>query len=51
MRVFRDENKNGYWDTGDFAEQKQAEKMSYYPEKITIRENWDLELDWITQGF
>ncbi len=51
VRVFRDENKNGYWDTGDFAEQKQAEKMSYYPEKITIRENWDLELDWITQGF
>ena len=30
-------------------EKKQAEQMYYYPEKITIRENWDLELDWITK--
>lgn len=47
LRVFRDENDNGYWDTGNFTEKKQAETMYYYPEKITIRENWDLELDWI----
>lgn len=46
LRVFWDENKNGYWDTGNFTEKKQAERMYYYPEKITIRENWDLELNW-----
>lgn len=49
LRAFHDENKNGYWDTGNFTEKKQAERMYYYPEKITIRENWDLELDWITK--
>ena len=49
LRAFHDENKNGYWDTGNFMEKKQAEQMYYYPEKITIRENWDLELDWITK--
>ena len=49
LRAFHDENKNGYWDTGNFLEKKQAEQMYYYPEKITIRENWDLELDWITK--
>ena len=49
LRAFRDENKNGYWDTGNFTEKKQAEKMHYFPEKITIRENWDIELDWITK--
>lgn len=49
LRAFLDENKNGYWDTGNFTEKKQAERMCYYPEKITIRENWDLELSWITK--
>lgn len=49
LRAFRDENKNGYWDTGNFKEKKQAEKIHYFPENITIRENWSLELDWITK--
>lgn len=49
LRFFHDENKNAYWDTGNFTEKKQAERMYYYPEKITIRENWDLELIWITK--
>ena len=40
---------NGYWDTGNFKEKKQAEKIHYFPENITIRENWSLELDWITK--
>ena len=31
---------------GLFLQKKTAERMYYYPEKITIRENWDLELNW-----
>ena len=46
IRAFQDENENGYWDTGSFMEKKQAEKSYHYYEKITIRSNWDLELDW-----
>ena len=48
LRAFQDENDNGYWDTGNFSEKKQAEKTYNFHEKITIRSNWDLELEWIT---
>ena len=47
MRVFLDSNKNGYWDTGSLLNQVQAEKSILYNKKISIRENWDLELNWI----
>tara|TARA_B100000700_G_C15026522_1_gene848439 strand:- start:1492 stop:2532 length:1041 start_codon:yes stop_codon:yes gene_type:complete len=49
LRVFYDKNGNFSWDTGSWEEKRQAESMHYYVEKITIRENWDLELDWIIQ--
>ena len=49
LRAFQDENDNGYWDTGNFTEKKQAEKTYHFHEKITIRSNWDLELEWITE--
>ena len=47
IRAFSDENKNGFWDSGSWKDRKQAEITSIYHEKITIRENWDLELDWL----
>lgn len=46
VRAFSDKNNNGFWDTGSFTEKRQAEEMRHYFEKITIRENWDLELEW-----
>ena len=46
VRAFSDKNNNGFWDTGSFTEKRQAEEMCHYFEKITIRENWDLELEW-----
>ena len=48
IRAFQDNNENGYWDIGNFAEKKQAEKTYHFHEKITIRSNWDLELEWFT---
>jgi len=47
IRAFSDENKNGFWDSGSWENRKQAEITTIYHEKITIRENWDLELDWL----
>ena len=47
IRAFSDKNKNGFWDSGSWKDKKQGEKTNIYHEKITIRENWDLELDWI----
>lgn len=50
IRAFQDENDNGYWDTGNITEKKQAEKTYHFHEKITIRSNWDLELEWLIGG-
>ena len=46
IRIIHDENGNGIWDTGVFLERKQAEAISYYPDKIQLREDWDLEINW-----
>ena len=45
-RMYVDSNKNGKWDTGDYAADKQAETTYYYPEKIECKEKWDLTLTW-----
>ena len=47
LRAFRDENKMDIGIPG-YIKEKTAEKI-YFPENITIRENWNLELDWITK--
>lgn len=45
-RMFIDTNRNGKWDTGDYAAGRQAETTYYYPEKIECRAKWDLTLTW-----
>lgn len=45
-RMYVDSNKNGKWDTGDYATDRQAETTYYYPEKIECKEKWDLTLTW-----
>ena len=49
VRAFEDKNGNTFWDSGSWIEKRQAEKMHYYSEKITVRENWDLELEWFIE--
>ena len=49
VRAFSDKNGNTFWDSGNWIEKRQAEKMHYYSEKITIRENWNLELEWLIE--
>lgn len=43
IRAIFDENGNGQWDTGNFLKNIQPEKVSYYPEVIEVRTNWELE--------
>ncbi|MDF4203513.1 Ig-like domain-containing protein [Maribacter sp. SA7] len=40
-RVIFDTNGNGKWDTGSFLEKRQPEKISYYPNLIELRANWE----------
>jgi hypothetical protein len=46
LRVIVDENENGKWDTGNFLEKKQPEKVLIFDNAVQIRSNWDLELSW-----
>lgn len=46
LEVIFDKNNNGEWDTGEYRNQLQPEKLSYYPDKIEVRSNWDFEIDW-----
>jgi hypothetical protein len=43
IKFIADENGNGLWDTGNYFDQIQPEKVYYFPEKVTLREYWDLE--------
>lgn len=42
IRIIYDENENGIWDTGNFLEGIQPEKIIYYPSLLDIRANWSL---------
>ena len=41
VRVIFDENENGKWDTGSYLKRLQPERISYYPDMIEMRANWE----------
>lgn len=47
-RLFVDRNGNGKYDTGNLSEGKplQPEEVYYYPKKINLKKNWDVEQTW-----
>jgi len=47
LKLIADDNKNEKWDTGDYFEKRQAERVIIYDEPIGIRQNWDKEIIWI----
>jgi uncharacterized protein (DUF2141 family) len=49
LKAIYDENNNGKWDSGIYLQKKQPEKILNYKGEITIRANWELELDWILE--
>jgi hypothetical protein len=46
IRTIFDLDNDGKWTTGDFYLHKQPEPVSYYPEEIEIKENWDVVEMW-----
>jgi uncharacterized protein (DUF2141 family) len=40
IRIIFDTNKNKKWDSGNFLNRIQPEKMIYFPEKIEVQSNW-----------
>mgnify|MGYP001050690860 CR=1 FL=1 len=49
VRLVYDTNGDGQWTTGDYEENRQPERVIYYPEPIEIRANWDMELQWLIE--
>ena len=49
LKYISDNNQDGIWGTGNWEKRIQPEKVANYPSEITIRSNWDLELEWIIQ--
>ncbi len=43
LRLIFDTNENGQWDTGNYLNKIQPEKVLYYPRDLEVRANWELE--------
>ena len=46
LRLTIDANGNGKWDTGNYKDHLQPEEVYYYPKKLRLRANWDLDENW-----
>ena len=46
MRLFIDRNANAEYDTGNLLEHIQPEEVYYYPKKLVLKKNWDVEQTW-----
>lgn len=45
-RLYIDSNGNRKYDTGNMAQKLQPEETYYYPKKLTLKKNWDIEETW-----
>jgi len=46
LKCILDKNGDNQWTAGSWEKKKAPEKVFNYPETISIRSNWDLEIDW-----
>ena len=42
IRIIKDANGNGKWDTGNYLKKIQPEEVKYLKESIIVRANWEL---------
>ncbi len=47
IRVVKDRNNNGRWDTGNYRERLQPEEIFFFDKPINIRGYWDIEEDFV----
>ena len=47
LKLIADDNNNRKWDTGNYYEKRQAERVIIYNDPIGIRQSWDKEIIWI----
>jgi len=49
LKFIEDADQSGEWTTGNWENKTPPERVLNYPTEITIRSNWDLELEWIIE--
>lgn len=50
IRLFNDDNGNGKWDTGVYADKRQAEEVFYFPKVWEMKANFEFEETWDLQA-
>lgn len=46
IKAILDNNSNGKWDTGNYLNKLQPEKVYFFSAKINIRSKWEIEEEW-----
>jgi len=46
LKAIFDENKNGRWNSGKYIKKQQVEDVKIYSTDITLKLNWDFEIQW-----
>jgi hypothetical protein len=46
LKAIYDKNRNGKWDTGNYLEHRQPERVFFYDRPVELRSNWDVEVAW-----
>ena len=46
IKAIEDRNGNGIWDTGNYRQKRQPERVFFFNKSITIRGYWELEEEW-----
>jgi len=49
LKLSIDENADQRWTPGSYVDRTQSEEIKLYPGEVTIRPNWDVEVDWKTE--
>ena len=49
LRVIADANGNQKWDSGNYLQKRQPERISYYPDLLDARAGWDLVQEFILE--
>ena len=45
-RIIFDADNDGKWTSGDFDKKRQPEQVTYYPDEIDLKANFEIEQDW-----
>jgi hypothetical protein len=50
LKVIQDRNQNGHWDSGNYLNKIQPERIKYFAKELEVRANWDIEEEWDLKG-